>query len=29
MDDDSIKGVADRQDELTNNTDEVKVTRPD
>jgi Rrf2 family iron-sulfur cluster assembly transcriptional regulator len=29
MDDDSIKGVADRQDELMNNTDEVKVTRPD
>lgn len=29
MDDDSIKGVADRQDELTNNTDEVKVTQPD
>ena len=29
MDDDSIKGVADRQDELTSNPDEVKVTRPD
>lgn len=29
MDDDSIKGVADRQDELTKNTDEVKITQPD
>ena len=29
MDDDSIKGVADRQDELTNDAGEVKVTQPD
>jgi Rrf2 family iron-sulfur cluster assembly transcriptional regulator len=29
MEDDSIKGVADRQDELTKNTDEVKITQPD
>ena len=29
MDDDSIKGVADRQDELKNATSEVKVTQPD
>jgi Rrf2 family iron-sulfur cluster assembly transcriptional regulator len=29
MDDDSIKGVADRQDELTNDAREVKVTQPD
>jgi Rrf2 family iron-sulfur cluster assembly transcriptional regulator len=29
MDDDSIKGVADRQDELKNAASEVKVTQPD
>ena len=29
MDDDSIRGVADRQDELTSDSEEVKVTPPD
>ena len=29
VDDDSIKDVADRQDEMTNDSNEVKVTRPD